>query len=35
MPKARILLVEDHIVVRQGLKALLSGEADNNVIFNE
>jgi len=32
MPKARILLVEDHIVVRQGLKALLSGEADIEVV---
>ena len=32
MPKARILLVEDHIVVRQGLKALLSGESDIEVV---
>jgi DNA-binding NarL/FixJ family response regulator len=32
MHKARILLVEDHVVVRQGLKALLSGEDDIQVV---
>lgn len=32
MSKAKILLVEDHVVVRQGLKALLNGEADIEVV---
>jgi two-component system response regulator NreC len=32
MSKAKILLVEDHVVVRQGLKALLSSEADIEVV---
>lgn len=32
MPKAKLLLVEDHIVVRQGLKALLADEPDIEVI---
>jgi two-component system response regulator NreC len=32
MPKARVLLVEDHVVVRQGLKALFAGEGDIEVV---
>ena len=32
MPKAKILLVEDHIVVRQGIKALLSDEPDLEIV---
>ena len=32
MAKAKVLLVEDHIVVRQGLKALLSDEADIQIV---
>ncbi len=32
MPKARVLLVEDHVVVRQGLKALFTGEGDIEVV---
>jgi len=32
MPKARVLLVDDHVVVRQGLKALFADEADIEVI---
>jgi DNA-binding NarL/FixJ family response regulator len=32
MPKARVLLVEDHVVVRQGIKALLADEPDIEVI---
>jgi RNA polymerase sigma factor (sigma-70 family) len=32
MSKARILLVEDHIVVRQGIKALLSDEPDLEIV---
>ncbi|MBN1218574.1 MAG: response regulator transcription factor [Anaerolineae bacterium] len=32
MPKARVLLVEDHIVVRQGIKALLSDESDLEIV---
>jgi DNA-binding NarL/FixJ family response regulator len=32
MPKARVLLVDDHVVVRQGLKALFADEPDIEVI---
>jgi DNA-binding NarL/FixJ family response regulator len=32
MPKAKILLVEDHVVVRQGIKALLSDEPDLEIV---
>ena len=32
MPKARVLLVDDHVVVRQGLKALFADEGDIEVI---
>ena len=32
MPKARVLLVEDHVVVRQGIKALLADEPDIEVV---
>ena len=32
MPKARVLLVDDHVVVRQGLKALFADELDIEVI---
>ena len=32
MTRKRVLLVEDHIVVRQGIKALLSEEADLEIV---
>jgi DNA-binding NarL/FixJ family response regulator len=32
MPKARILLVEDHVVLRQGLKALFAYEPDLEIV---
>lgn len=32
MPIAKVLLVEDHIVVRQGIKALLSDEPDMEIV---
>lgn len=32
MPKTRVLLVDDHVVVRQGLKALFADETDIEVI---
>ena len=32
MPKAKVVLVEDHIVVRQGIKALLSDEPDIEIV---
>jgi two-component system response regulator NreC len=32
MSKAKVLLVEDHIVVRQGIKALLSDEPDLEIV---
>ena len=32
MPKARVLLVEDHVVVRQGLKALFADEPDVEIV---
>ena len=32
MPKARVLLVEDHVVLRQGLKALFADEPDVEII---
>jgi DNA-binding NarL/FixJ family response regulator len=32
MSRAKVLLVEDHIVVRQGIKALLSDEADIQIV---
>jgi DNA-binding NarL/FixJ family response regulator len=32
MSKAKVLLVEDHIVVRQGIKALLSDESDLEIV---
>ena len=32
MPKVKVLLVEDHIVVRQGIKALLSDEPDIEIV---
>jgi two-component system response regulator NreC len=32
MPKLRVLLVDDHVVVREGLKALINREADMEVI---
>jgi DNA-binding NarL/FixJ family response regulator len=32
MPKARVLLVEDHVVLRQGLKALFADEPDIEIV---
>lgn len=32
MPKAKVLLVDDHVVVRQGLKALFADEPDIEVV---
>jgi two-component system response regulator NreC len=32
MPNTKVLLVEDHIVVRQGIKALLSDEPDLEIV---
>jgi len=32
MPKARVLLVEDHVVLRQGLKALFADEPDVEIV---
>lgn len=32
MPKIRVLLADDHIVVRQGLRALLSAEEDIEIV---
>lgn len=32
MPKLRVLIVDDHQVVRQGLKLFLSGEADLEIV---
>ncbi len=32
MPKAKVLLVEDHVVLRQGLKALFADEPDIEIV---